>query len=412
LTGVDLCAAGSAARLALGGPLLHQPPELLVALDEAALRARCADAVPAEGRAGWFDVGGWRVRPAPEGLSEALAARVIPVDAIGVRPGGGLVDPLDGVAAWRAERLMPERRDALEAHPALLVRLVALAGELSLRLDDDVVAWLAEVSGMALRAERGELRDALTQLLLSARVYGVLQLLESTRLLAFTLPEVAALVDFHKSSRFHHKDVWHHTRLVVRQALPRPQLRWAALLHDIGKVHTRGYGAGRKVHFLRHEELGAVMFEGIAARLQFPVGLAERVRALILHHLRANLYDVGWTDAAVRRFAAEMGPWLGDLIHLSRADVTSRRPGRRREAMFHLHQLRTRIERLRAEEAARRPTVPRGLGNAIIEALGIAPGPRVGELRRLCEEAVRDGRLPPEPDVETCLAFLRARPAA
>ncbi len=411
LTGLDVCLAGSAARLALGGPRLHQPPELIVATHEGVLRERLGEAAPADDRPGWIALGPWRLRPAPEGLAEALAARVIAVDAFGVRPGGEVIDPLGGVAAWRADRLDAPGESALEARPDLLVRLLGLAGELGLRVDEAALARLTEAAGTVLRADRDELREGLTQILVGRRVYAVLQLLERTRLLAFVLPEVAALVDFHKSSRLHHKDVWQHTRLVVRQALPRPHLRWAALLHDVGKVHTRSFEE-RKVHFLRHDELGAYMCEGIAARLRFPAALAERVRALVLYHLRANLYEPGWSDAAVRRFAGEVAPWLEDLLHLSRADVTSKRPGRRREAIFNLHQLRARIDRLRAEDAARRPTVPSGLGNAIITGLGIAPGPRVGELRRACEQAVRDGRLPPSPDVETCLSFLKARLAA
>ena len=161
------------------------------------------------------------------------------------------------------------------------------------------------------------------------------------------------------------------------------------------------------MHFFRHDELGALMFEGIAARLDFPPTMAERIRLLVLNHLRAGMYLPEWSDAAVRRFGQEMGPLLEDLLHLSRADVTSRRPGKRRSAMYSLFALRSRIDAVRAADAAAQPQVPKGLGAVIIRALGVPPGPRVGELRRWCEAAVRDGRLPPAPDLEACLQFLR-----
>ncbi|MEZ4432113.1 MAG: HD domain-containing protein [bacterium] len=398
---------GPAARLAVGGAPIHVRPELAIPRDAATLRDAHPALAPDPHRRGSLLADRWRVWPAPDGIEAFLTARAIPADAFAVRPDGGLVDPLDGFADFRAGQLrVPDaawgRRDALP------VEIPALVGELAARVDDGLVERLAEHAHHVFRADRHELRAALTRLLVSRRAAGMLALLARSGVLAYVLPEAAALVDFHRSSRHHHKDVWNHTRVVVRQAVPRPVIRWAALMHDIGKAHTRGYAPGGKVHFLRHDELGAMMFEGIAHRLDFPPALGERIRLLVLHHLRAGMYLPEWTDAAVRRFAADMGPVLDDLLLLSRADVTSRRPGKRRAAMFSLKALRDRIDAVRAADAAARPQVPKGLGTEIIRALGVPPGPRVGELRRCCEEAVRDGRLPPSPDLDACLRFLRA----
>ena len=259
-----------------------------------------------------------------------------------------------------------------------------------------------------MRVDRAVQRDALTRLLTGRRPDEALKLLARARVLNFVLPEVVALIDFHRSSRHHHKDVWAHTCQVVRQTLPRPQLRWAALLHDVGKVYTRGYGPGRTVQFLRHDELGALIFEGIATRLALPAAFAETVHALVLHHLRANLYSPEWSDSAVRRFAIDIGPLTEDLIALSRADCTTGRRARRREAMRNLYQLRERITSVQAADAARRPAVPKGLGRAIIDRLGVSPGPGVGELRRACEAAVRSGVLPEAPQIDDCIAWIAA----
>ncbi len=387
---------GSAARLVRGGAGLHMRPELWLR------------------EAPETDVAGWAVRVVPDDeVRGALAARGVPLDAFAVSPDGAVVsDPLGGLADLEARRVRLPAADALAADPSLLVNTIALVSEVAAHLEAPVINGITDRSGAVLRADRDALRRALTRLLVGRRPGGGLQLLRRTGLLPLVLPEVAALVDFHRSSRHHHKDVWRHTVQVVKQAMPRPLIRWAALLHDIAKVHTRSYAPGSKVHFFQHDELGAQMVEGIAARLRFPAELGARVRELVFFHLRANLYDRSWTDSAIRRFAAEVGPCLPDLLQLSRADVTSKRAGRRREAICNLHQLRHRVAAVEAADAARRPLVPKGLGALIISELGVRAGPRVGELRRACEQAVRDGELPGAPDAAACITWLRSVVAA
>src|SRR5206468_4660141 len=188
-----------------------------------------------------------------------------------------------------------------------------------------------------------------------------LQWLHDAGLLKVWLPELEATVDFSQEAGRRHKDVWEHTKQVVRQSVPRPHVRWAALLHDIGKVPTRTFTPDGGVHFHRHSEVGARMFDDVARRFGFERTLKHKVRFLILHHLRANQYDGSWTDSAVRRFDREMGEHLPDLLDLSRADITSKRPGRREEALRSISQLAGRIAELRQEEA-RVPALPTGLG--------------------------------------------------
>ncbi len=398
---------GQAARLALSGGSLHTRPELAVPATAEAIRQAAPDAAPDPYRPGSLVLGPWRIWPTPEGVEPHLRARLIPIDAIGLDPDDRVIDPLGGRADLDAGRIrVPDA--AWSDDPGVVLRAAALGSERAVRLPPSALEAMTEHAGQVLRAERETTRATLTHLLVGRRPAGALQVLARTGILPLMLPEAAGLIDFHKSSRHHHKDVWNHTRQVVRQAVPEPIIRWAALMHDIGKTHTRSYAPGGKVHFFRHDELGALMFEGIAHRLRFPPAMGERIRLLVLHHLRAGLYTPEWSDAAVRRFTQEMGPLLDDLFKLSRADVTSKRPGRRRRVMFALRGFRDRIERIRRADEAARPRVPKGLGHLIIRDLGVAPGPRVGELRQLCEVAVRDGRLSPEPDLAECLRFLRA----
>jgi poly(A) polymerase len=254
---------------------------------------------------------------------------------------------------------------------------------------DDVRSWLDRVM-MSDDAESG--LDAL---------------LESGALSAI-LPEVEAMVGF-GDGEWRHKDVWKHTKQVVRQAVPRLEVRWAALLHDIGKVRTRSISPTGEVHFFGHAEVGSRMFDKIDRRVPLfakDQALRSSVRFLILHHLRASQYDASWTDSAVRRFAKEMGDSLPDVLCLSRADITTKRPEKKRKGLRQISELEARVRALAAEDAVV-PPLPSGIGDAIMVSFGLPPSRRIGELKKSLEEAAERGEVPPHQEAEVYVAFLR-----
>jgi poly(A) polymerase len=249
-------------------------------------------------------------------------------------------------------------------------------------------------------------RAAIEGVIMARSLEVGLQWMHDSGILGALLPELEATVDFSQEAGRRHKDVWEHTKQVVLQSVPNPLVRWAALLHDIGKVPTRVMLPDGKVTFHRHAEIGARMWEPIARRLGFDKAMRQQIRFLVMHHLRANAYAPSWTDAAVRRFDHEMGEHLDDLLDLSRADVTSRRPGRRQEAVRNIHALKERILAIR-ELDARVPPLPPGLGNAIMESFGLPPSKQIGDLRKLCEEAVERGELEERRDAAYYVDYLR-----
>jgi poly(A) polymerase len=203
-----------------------------------------------------------------------------------------------------------------------------------------------------------------------------------------------------------HKDVWKHTKQVVRQAVPRLEVRWASLFHDIGKVKTRSIDPQGKVHFLGHAEVGTRMFDKLEKRMGMfspEPALRDTVRFLILHHLRANQYEANWTDSAVRRFARELGCHLDDLLCLARADITTKRPEKKRKGLNQIEELAARIRQLAAEDA-KLPLLPSSVGNALMTAFDLPPSRKIGEIKRLLDEAITSGeiaeRLPCEAYVE------------
>ncbi|MCC6215325.1 MAG: HD domain-containing protein [Polyangiaceae bacterium] len=221
------------------------------------------------------------------------------------------------------------------------------------------------------------------------------------------LPEVKALVGF-GDGEWRHKDVWKHTKQVVSQSVPRLEIRWAALFHDIGKVRTRTISPDGEVHFLGHAEVGARMFDKLERRRRLfaaDESLREAIRFLVLHHLRASAYDGTWTDSAVRRFAREVGPHLEDLLCLSRADITTKRPEKKRRVIGMLDELGERITLLAAEDA-KIPPLPGGVGDVLMARLGLRPSRLIGDIKRALEAAIEAGELEPHREAEYYVDFV------
>jgi poly(A) polymerase len=260
----------------------------------------------------------------------------------------------------------------------------------------------------AVRLDPRAVRDRLDRVVMGDDPETGLDALLEVGALAALFPEVHAMVGF-GDGEWRHKDVWKHTKQVVRQAVPRLELRWAALFHDIGKIKTRSITPDGKIHFLGHAEVGTRMFDKLDRRLGLfapEPPLKETVRFLVLHHLRANQYSPDWTDSAVRRFARELGTHLEDLLCLARADITTKRPEKKRKGLQQIEELQHRIGHL-AEEDAQVPPLPSGIGDAIMRAFGLPPSRKVGDVKRMLEEAVQSGEVAPRQESEAYLEFLR-----
>lgn len=252
------------------------------------------------------------------------------------------------------------------------------------------------------------LRLGLERILMSRFPEEGLDALLAAGILDSFLPEVKAMVGF-GDGEWRHKDVWKHTKQVVRQSVPRTEVRWAALMHDIGKVKTRRILSNGEVHFHGHAEVGASMFDRLQNRTRLFEGeslLFARVRELILHHLRASQYDGTWTDSAIRRFAKEMGTCMTDLFDLSRADITTKRPEKKRRGLESISELAARVREIQ-EQDARVPPLPKGLGTHISARFGIPPSPALGELMKMLKDQVDGGDLDAQREPDYYLEFLR-----
>jgi poly(A) polymerase len=257
-----------------------------------------------------------------------------------------------------------------------------------------------------------DVRALLDRVMLGQYADEGLDSLLATGVLDAILPEVKAMVGF-GDGEWRHKDVWKHTKQVVTQSVERLEVRYGALFHDIGKVKTRSISPDGEVHFFGHAEVGARMFDKLERRgklFSHDESLRGEVRFLVLHHLRASQYDGKWTDSAVRRFAREMGPHLDDLLCLSRADITTKRPEKKRRGINMIDSLAERISEL-AELDAKQPPLPTGLGNELMTAFGIPPSKKLGDIKRALELAVEAGEIEERLESGAYIQFIAERKA-
>ena len=326
-----------------------------------------------------------------------LARRDFTVNAMAVelplRGAGRFVDPHGGMAALaRCELDTPATpEESFADDPLRMLRAARFVSQLGFTLAPRVRTALGEMAGEIRRITVERVAAELSKLLLGADPRAGIELMVDTGLAGHVVPEVPAMrleIDEHHQ----HKDVYVHSLTVLDQAIaledgePDLVLRMAALLHDVGKPATRRHEPAGGVSFHHHEVVGAKMVRKRLRALRFPTHIVDDVAQLVFLHLRFHGYGGGeWTDSAVRRYVTDAGDLLPRLHKLVRADSTTR--NRRKAAALQrtYDDLELRIERIRAEEdlARVRPDLD---GNAIMELLGLPPGPLVGQAWRHLKE--------------------------
>jgi poly(A) polymerase len=340
-------------------------------------------------------------------FEEELSRREVTVNAVAMTEQGKVFDPFDGMRDLAAHQIRPLQppAQAFVQRPINLVKVAKHVAYHGFDVEPETEEHATRLSANILDVPPDRVRPEIERLLVNLFPDRGLDFLQITGVLKYLLPEVQCMVGFSDSCEVHHKDIWEHTKKVVCKSKPLPAVRWTALLHDIGKVWTRSVDEEGKVHFIRHEDLSANLFTGIAARFGLEERLTDRIRFLIQSHSRINLYTEEWSDSAVRRLMRETGDYLPDLLSFSKADITSRQERRQEELASLLERLEERIGKIR-EEDAKEPLLPKGAGAVIMKHFGLPEGPVIGQMKASLEEAIEQGRLPRGLPLEEYLGFL------
>ncbi|WP_422772503.1 CCA tRNA nucleotidyltransferase [Plantactinospora sp. WMMC1484] len=329
-----------------------------------------------------------------DNLADDLRRRDFTVNAMAVSlPGHDFTDPYGGLAdlADRVIRTPGTPAESFGDDPLRMLRAARFAAQLRFAVHPVVREAMRAMAADLDRITAERIRDEFTKLLCGADAVTGLRLLVDTGLADRFLPELSGLkleIDEHAQ----HKDVYEHTLTVVSNAIRLEEggcdfvLRMAALMHDVGKPATKAVGPDGRVSFHHHEVVGARMTKQRMKALRYPKDVIGQVVGLVGLHLRFYGYGRGeWTDSAVRRYVTDAGELLPRLHKLTRSDCTTRNRRKAAALAADYDALEERIARIQAEEdlARVRPDLD---GNAIMELLGVPPGPIVGRAWRHLKE--------------------------
>ncbi|MEE2524449.1 CCA tRNA nucleotidyltransferase [Pseudarthrobacter sp. J75] len=358
-------------------------------------------------------------------LNDDLQRRDFTINAMALRlPTLELVDPYGGVRDLHASVLAtpgaPE--DSFSDDPLRMMRAARFASQLGVSVRDDVRQAMTGMAGRISIISAERVRDELTKLICGAQPRIGVDLLVETGLADIVLPEVSAL-RLESDEHHRHKDVYQHSLQVLEQAaaletdaegaVPGPDfvLRFAALMHDVGKPATRRFEPGGAVSFRHHDMVGSKLTTKRMKALRFDNDTTKAVARLVELHMRFYGYgEAGWSDSAVRRYVTDAGPLLERLHRLTRSDVTTRNQKKADRLSFAYDDLEARIAELRERESleAVRPDLD---GARIMALLDLKPGPVVGRAYKyLLELRMEHGPLEPDDAESRLLAWWAEQP--
>ncbi|HTM57607.1 MAG TPA: HD domain-containing protein [Candidatus Udaeobacter sp.] len=338
-------------------------------------------------------------------LAEDLARRDLTVNAMAWDPeSAALSDPFGGLEDLEARvlRAVGDPVERFREDGLRPIRVARLAATLEMSLEPSTRAALGAVKDRVARVASERVRSELDRLMEAGRPSVGFELLRGSGLLELWMPELAACA-FVPQNRYHEHDVYWHSLLTCDAApVEKPEVRWAALLHDIGKPATRSE-PGPDATFYGHADVGADLAIQLLDRLRFPHERRDHIVHLVRQHMFE--YRSEWSDAALRRWLRRVGiDSVADLFDLRIADVVAN--PRHAGLPAYLEEMRVRIENLLAQSPALGVRDLAIDGDDVMRALDIRPGPAVGAVLAALLDEVTER--PEHNEREWLLAQVRA----
>lgn len=313
---------------------------------------------------------------------------------------GELVDPFNGVVDLHNQiiRTPLDPDITFSDDPLRMMRAIRFATQLNFTIHADTFEAIRRNRERISIITKERINDELSKIMRSKHPSVGFKLLDNSGLLELIFPSVHALKGVETKEGRGHKDNFYHTLQVVDNVAEKSDnewLRWAALLHDIGKPVTKRYDEKIGWTFHNHNFIGEKMIPRVFKQMKLPLNEKMKyVAKLVGLHMRPqSVGEEGVSDSGVRRLITEAGPDLEDLMTLAEADITSKNPAKVRRQLEGFAALRQRMNEINDADALRNWKSPID-GNEIMKYFKIPPSSAIKEIKDAVKEAILEGEIP------------------